>query len=144
MNWYLQAMNKYVVFSGRAQRAEYWVFFTVNLAIYIGAIFIDSRTGSVNKYLGLGPASGIFALIVLLPSAAVAVRRLHDTNRSAWWLLLTFIPILGPLSLFVIYCLEGTPGDNDYGPDPRLPAPEPAAASPVQEPPSPPAEQQNG
>ena len=144
MNLYLEALSKYAVFSGRARRAEYWVFFTVNLVIYIGAIFVDSNTGSVNKYLGLGPVSGIYALLVLLPSAAVAVRRLHDTNRSAWWLLLTFIPILGPLALFVIYCLEGTPGDNDYGPAPVPPAVEMTQPPAAQEPPPPPAEQQNG
>jgi uncharacterized membrane protein YhaH (DUF805 family) len=144
MNLYLEALSKYAVFSGRARRAEYWVFFTVNLVIYIGAIFMDSRTGSVNKFLGLGPVSGIFALIVLLPSAAVAVRRLHDTNRSAWWLLLTFIPIVGPLALFVLYCLEGTPGENDYGSAPGLPAPELTEAPAAQEPPPPPVDPQNG
>jgi uncharacterized membrane protein YhaH (DUF805 family) len=135
MHWYFEALRKYAVFSGRSLRAEYWVFFVVNFVVYLAALFLDIMAGTFSKEMSLGLASGVYALFVLLPSIAVSFRRLHDTNRSAWWLLLAIIPILGPLALFVIYCLEGTPGDNKYGADPSAEDIEPPA---LPEPPAPP------
>lgn len=119
MHWYFEALRKYVVFTGRSRRAEYWVFFGINLVVYLAAAYLDRMAGTFNKEFGMGLASGVYAAFVLLPSVSVSVRRLHDTNRSGWWLLLAIVPIIGPLSLLVIYCLEGTPGGNDYGGDPR-------------------------
>lgn len=142
MHWYFDALRKYAAFTGRSRRAEYWVFFVINFVVYLAAAFLDVMAGTFSKEMGVGLASGVYALFVLLPSVSVSVRRLHDTNRSAWWLLLGFVPIIGPLVLFVIYCLEGTPGDNDYGGDPKAEAAEPPAQP---EPPAPPpAEPQNG
>ncbi|OGR78340.1 MAG: hypothetical protein A2X32_02270 [Elusimicrobia bacterium GWC2_64_44] len=136
MDWYLAALKKYAEFSGRARRKEYWLFFLFNLLAVLGLSFVDVVSGLYSKALGAGLFGGAYSLLVLLPSIAVSVRRLHDTGRSAWWLLLALVPMLGPLALIVIYCLDGTPGENKYGADPKAAAPE-APAYPV--PPPPPA-----
>jgi uncharacterized membrane protein YhaH (DUF805 family) len=68
---------------------------------------------------GAGPLSLVFALAIILPVLALGVRRLHDTNRSGWWVLLGFIPIIGSIVLFVFYVVDSTPGDNQYGPNPK-------------------------
>ncbi len=125
MNWYLAVLKKYVVFEGRARRKEYWIFFLVNLiATFILAV-IDGATGTFDAEAGLGLLGTIYALAVLLPSLAVAVRRLHDTDRSGWWLLLIFLPIIGFIVLLVFMVLQGTPGHNRFGEDP-LTLPDPA------------------
>ena len=105
MEWYLGPLKKYAVFSGRASRKEYWLFALWNLPIMFVLLMI-----AIELY-------GLYYLGVLVPYLAVGVRRLHDTNRSGWWLLLAIVPLAG-LALLVCFCLEGTDGDNDYGPDP--------------------------
>jgi uncharacterized membrane protein YhaH (DUF805 family) len=75
--------------------------------------------GSFYAANSLGLLSGLYTLAVLLPSIAVTVRRLHDTDRSGWWILLGFIPIIGGIILLVFYVLEGTRGPNRFGPDPK-------------------------
>lgn len=136
MDHYVNAFKKYLEFSGRARRAEYWSFFIVNMVATFALTLMDVIGGTFSKTLGIGLFAGVFSLFILLPSIAVGVRRLHDTNRSAWWLLLALVPLVGPLALIVIYCLDGTPGENEYGADPKATAPE-APAYPV--PPPPPA-----
>jgi uncharacterized membrane protein YhaH (DUF805 family) len=124
MNWYLGPLLKYTEFSGRARRKEYWLFFVLNMLVVLGLSVIDVVAGLFSKRLGLGLFGGVYSLLVLLPSIALSVRRLHDTERSAWWLLLFAVPLLGPLVLIVFYCLEGTRGDNAYGADPKAMFPE--------------------
>ena len=130
MNWYVKALKQYVDFSGRARRREYWMFVLVNLVIVIVLSLIDTLlgTGGFRATAGggsfyaansLGLLSGLYTLAVLLPSIAVTVRRLHDTDRSGWWILLGFIPIVGGIILLVFYVLEGTRGPNRFGPDPK-------------------------
>jgi len=136
MDWYFAVLKNYAGFSGRARRKEYWLFFLFNLVVVLGLSFVDVISGLYSKELGAGLFGGAYSLLVLVPSVAVSVRRLHDTNRSAWWLLLAVVPLVGPLALIVIYCLDGTPGGNDYGPDPKAPAPEAPA---YMAPPPPPA-----
>ena len=85
---------------------------------------LAQSTGSVLSDLsdpnsGTGPLYLIYTLAFLLPSIAVAIRRLHDTGRTGWWLLLAFIPIIGAIVLIVFYCLDSQPGDNEYGPNPK-------------------------
>jgi uncharacterized membrane protein YhaH (DUF805 family) len=121
MNWYLGVLKKYAEFNGRARRKEYWMFFLFNLLISIGLSIIDTMTGAVNQW-GLGLLSGLYGLAVLVPSIAVAVRRLHDTDRSGWWLLISLIPLIGVIVLLVFLLLDGTPGDNKYGPSPKAAA----------------------
>lgn len=113
MNWYLEVLKKYVTFSGRARRTEYWMFVLFSV---IASIILQVLDG----VLGLTPMlAGIYSLAVLLPTLAVAIRRLHDTNRSGWWLLLAFIPLIGIIALIVFFCLEGEKNDNRFGLDPK-------------------------
>lgn len=119
MNWYLGVLKKYVDFSGRARRKEYWMFVWFNILVSIVLGAVDYATGMVNTESGLGALSGLYSLAVLLPSIAVAVRRLHDTSRSGWWLLIGFVPLIGALVLLVFMVLDGTPGSNEHGPNPK-------------------------
>ena len=112
MNWYLSVLKNYVGFSGRARRQEFWMFVLFNFIIEIVLGIIDTAIGS--SILG-----GLYALAVLLPTLAVAVRRLHDTDRSGWWILIGIIPIIGWIILIVFYAQEGQPGENKHGANPK-------------------------
>lgn len=119
MNWFLAALGKYADLYGRAQRAEYWYFVLFYLLIYLGLMIVDGLTGTFSESMGLGLTSGLFTLAMLLPSIAVGVRRLHDTDRSGWWLLLGIIPLIGAIVLLVFAVQDGTPGVNRYGANPK-------------------------
>jgi uncharacterized membrane protein YhaH (DUF805 family) len=106
-------LNKYATFSGRAQRSEYWYFFLLMIIVNIVASVLDSAIFGDIPVLYL-----IATLALLVPSIAAAVRRLHDTDRSGWWLLLGFIPVVGDIVLIVFFCQRGTVGSNQFGPDP--------------------------
>ena len=89
MNWYLEVLKKYAVFSGRATRAEYWYFTLFNiLALFVLAI-VDGVIGSFNAEAGIGLLGGIYSLAVLIPNIAVSVRRLHDTESK--WLVVAYL-----------------------------------------------------
>lgn len=113
-----RGLSNYATFSGRAARPEYWWWF---LAVVLGSLVFSLIDGAV---FGSAEADGapvqvfgpIFAVAILLPTLAVGARRLHDTDRSAWWLLLGLVPVLGTLVLLVFYVLPGTPGENRFGP----------------------------
>ena len=119
MNWYLKVLKNYTGFEGRARRKEYWMFFLINIIISIVLVIIDSKTGLLNQEVGYGLFSGIYTLGVLLPSIAVSMRRLHDTGRSGWWLLISFIPLIGIIVLFVFMVLDSHGEDNQYGSNPK-------------------------
>ena len=119
MNWFLVVLKKYATFSGRAQRAEYWYFLLFSTLIVIALSVIEGMTGSYNEDTGWGLLSGLYSLAVLLPSIAVGARRLHDTSRTGWWLLIGLIPVIGTIVLIVFFVLDSTPGDNAYGPNPK-------------------------
>ena len=119
MNWYLGVLKKYVVFEGRARRKEYWFFVLFNVLISMGLAIIDRLTGTVDPETGLGVLSGLYALGVMLPGMAVSVRRLHDTGRCGWWLLITLIPVLGALIFLYFLVLDGDAESNEYGPSPK-------------------------
>jgi uncharacterized membrane protein YhaH (DUF805 family) len=118
MQWYTDVIKKYVVFSGRARRKEFWMFVLFNVIISIILGFIDRLIGT-DYGRGNGVLGTIYSLAVLLPSLGVTWRRLHDTNRSGWWILIGLIPIIGWIVLLVFYIQEGNAGDNQYGPDPK-------------------------
>ena len=120
MNWYLEVLKKYAVFSGRARRSEYWFFVLFNVIISVILAVIDGVTGSFNPELGIGLLSGIYTLAVILPSLAVSFRRLHDTNRSGWWLLLLLVPLIGPIVIIVFMATDTSPEENQYGVNPKL------------------------
>lgn len=119
MSWYLKVLKNYVGFSGRARRKEFWMFTLVNVIIALVLGFVDGMLGTFDPETGLGLLGGIYTLGILLPSIAVTTRRLHDTDRSGWWQLLYFIPIIGVLVVLVFTLMDGTPGDNRFGPDPK-------------------------
>ena len=111
MSWFLVALKKYAVSSGRARRKEYWYFalFYVAICVLLGIVSGDRRDDTV---------AGVLALAMCLPSLAVTVRRLHDTDRSGWWILIGFIPAIGGLVLLVFALLPSNPGHNQYGSNP--------------------------
>ena len=110
MKWYLKVLKNYAVFGGRASRTEYWMFilfqglFGILLGFIIG--ILSAVRGTEQSVL-----VNIYSLATLIPSIAVAWRRMHDTNRSGWW---SIVPIVG----FIFALSKGTKGDNNFGPDP--------------------------
>ena len=170
MEWMLLPLKRYAEFSGRSRRKEYWMWFLFVIIVFIVLSLIDSalglggRTtadstsgpGSVGYSAGVhgGILTGLFSLAILIPNIAVAVRRLHDTNRSGWWILMPALPyilgfiltmvgamsasvalamagggliIVGAICAIVVlvwYCLPGTKGPNSYGDDPMGHTPE--------------------
>jgi len=119
MNWFLGALGKFATFSGRSRRKEYWYFTLVYLIIEVVLAVIDMATGLFSQSTGIGVLSGIFALAMILPSLSVSVRRLHDTGRSGWWLLIGLIPLLGAIVLLVFMILDSEPGSNRFGDNPK-------------------------
>ncbi len=132
MELMLQPIRKYADFSGRARRKEFWLFALLMFLIEIAFMGLLSAVGGSPMMLvdpAVAPATGaggtvlmIYGLVLLallIPSVAVAIRRLHDTNRRGWWILIGLIPLIGQLVLFVFYLLDGTPGPNRFGPDPK-------------------------
>ena len=104
---------RYTDFSGRSSRSEYWWAF---LAIMIGYLIFGLLSGLLGETVG-SIIIGIALLAILLPSIAIAIRRLHDTDRSGWWYLLSLVPLVSLVLLF-FYCQKGTDGPNRFGPDP--------------------------
>lgn len=111
-------VEKYADFSGRAPRAEYWWFFLGEMIVLVLAMIVDSILGTDIGGTGYGLFYFAVWLALFIPALAVGVRRLHDTDRSGWWLLIVLIPLIGAIVLLVFLVSEGTPGENDYGPDP--------------------------
>ncbi|MDP3838185.1 MAG: DUF805 domain-containing protein [Methylococcales bacterium] len=119
MNWYLGVLKKYTVFSGRAQRAEYWYFVLFNMLVGVGLALIDQATGTLDAETGVGLLGGLYSLAILLPSLGVSVRRLHDTDRSGWWLFILLIPVIGVIALLVFFVQDSKAGTNEYGDNPK-------------------------
>jgi uncharacterized membrane protein YhaH (DUF805 family) len=117
MNWYLEVLKKYAEFTGRARRTEYWMFFLINLIIAVILVVVEMAV-----FAGPGVLYGIYMLAILLPALGVTVRRLHDTGRTGWWVLVWLIPIVGPIVILVFMVLDSQPGDNEYGPNPKTAA----------------------
>jgi len=116
MNWYIEVLKKYAVFSGRAGRSEYWYFVLFNIIISFAIAFFEMLIGSGG---GMGLLGTLYALAVFLPGLAVSVRRLHDTGRSGWWLLVGIIPIIGFVVLIIFMVEDSHPGTNLYGTSPK-------------------------
>ncbi len=130
MNWYLQALKKYTVFTGRARRKEYWFFVLFNILISAALSIVDYFTGTYSSSYGTGLLGALYAIAVLLPAIAVTIRRLHDTGRSGWWILIALVPVVGGIVLLIFMVLDGQPGDNEYGPSPKA-EPTPGIAVPT-------------
>ncbi|XTZ38943.1 DUF805 domain-containing protein [Salmonella enterica] len=119
MDWYLKVLRNYALFKGRAHRREFWMFTLVNFILSSVLMVVDNILGWQHG-TGFGALNLIYTLLVLLPSLAVQVRRLHDTNRSGRWLVLLIIPLFGWLALLALYSQRGTPEENRFGPPPKL------------------------
>ncbi|HIW62363.1 MAG TPA: DUF805 domain-containing protein [Candidatus Stackebrandtia excrementipullorum] len=113
MNWYLAVLKNYIGFSGRARRTEYWMYTLINTLILFLLMTIGT-IGGLNDMPFLSMIYPIYAFAVLLPSLAVAVRRLHDTGKSGWSLLLGLIPLAGPIIL-IVFMVTGSDDANEYG-----------------------------
>jgi uncharacterized membrane protein YhaH (DUF805 family) len=122
MDWFLKALKNYTAFSGRAQRSEYWYFALFYLLIFIGLAIVDAITGTFSESAGVGLLTGLFALAMLIPSLSVTIRRLHDTDRSGWWLLIGIVPLVGGIVLIVFCAQDGTPAENRFGANPKAAA----------------------
>jgi uncharacterized membrane protein YhaH (DUF805 family) len=118
MEWATLPLQKYADFTGRSRRKEYWSFFLLYLAVMIVASIIDAMLGFGSLLFLYGPLATLAVLALIVPSLAVGARRLHDTGRSGWWLLIAFVPLIGGIVLLVFFATEGMRGDNLYGPDP--------------------------
>lgn len=121
MNWYLSVLRKYAVFSGRARRREYWYYTLIHMTAVVTAMCLDAV---VSVLAGYDSRYGIFSicygLATFIPSIAVAVRRLHDTGYTGWLIFLGVIPILGAIALLFFLSRDSEPGDNEYGPNPKI------------------------
>lgn len=107
MKWYLEVLKKYAVFQGRARRSEYWYFVLFNLIVAIILSVIGIYMGSQLIY-------DVYSLAVLVPSIAVSIRRMHDVDKSGWFILI-------PIYNLILCCTDGTEGPNRYGSDPKRP-----------------------
>jgi uncharacterized membrane protein YhaH (DUF805 family) len=123
VQWMVTPLGKYVDFGGRARRKEYW-WYTLFTALLVTATLLGDMAiigiEAVAEY-GSGPLTGLLALALFLPSLGVTIRRLHDHDRSGWWVLLALLPIVGALVLLYWYATRGTIGPNRYGADPVTP-----------------------
>lgn len=119
VSYYIAVLKKYAVFKGRARRKEYWMYTLFNLIFGIVAMLIDNLLGITIDYMYYGFIYVLYTLAMFLPSLAVTVRRLHDINKSGGWFFIIFIPIVGAIWLLVLMCIDGTPGDNRFGPNPK-------------------------
>ncbi|WP_166212773.1 DUF805 domain-containing protein [Cognatiluteimonas telluris] len=119
MEWYLKVLKNYAVFQGRARRKEYWMYTLFNVLVLVVLSILDRVLGLASETYGIGPLYVLYALAVLIPGLAVGVRRLHDIDKSGWWMLIAFIPLIGGIVLLVFAVMEGTSGSNRFGPDPK-------------------------
>jgi uncharacterized membrane protein YhaH (DUF805 family) len=113
VEWYIRVLKNYVGFEGRARRKEYWMFvlFSIIVSIVLSIIQSILRLEAV--------LTSLYSLAVLLPSLAVGARRLHDTGRSGWWLLISLIPLIGSIILIVFMCQDSESNANRFGPNPK-------------------------
>ena len=127
MNYYLNVLKSYAIFSGRARRSECWYFVLFNIIFAFVAIMLDKALGtSFTIQTAAGPINLfygyvyiIYNLFILLPAIAVLVRRLHDVGKSGWFVLITLIPIVGSIWILVLLCTDSVPGKNQYGLNPK-------------------------
>jgi uncharacterized membrane protein YhaH (DUF805 family) len=122
MDVMFQPYRKYADFEGRARRLEYWLFhlmFAIVYCVVAAAMVVAHQSQQPALEVVAGLALVVFALGSVIPSIALNFRRLHDIDKSAWWILIGLIPVLGVVVLLIFHLMDGTPGPNKYGPDPK-------------------------
>ncbi|UWZ83410.1 DUF805 domain-containing protein [Occallatibacter riparius] len=116
MDWYMLVWRRFAEFNGRSRRSEYWMFALFNCIIFFALCVAAVALGKAGViFWGV---CALYWLAAIIPTIAVGVRRLHDIGMNGLWLLLAFVP-LGNLVLLVFFCLDSTPGPNQYGPNPK-------------------------
>jgi len=118
MRYYLEAIWKYASFTGRAARRAFWWFMLLHLSIIVALTAFEVWRGHPPDPMNPSLVLSAYQLFILLPLLALTVRRLHDTNRSGWWILLNLVPVIGQLLLLWFMLISGDRRDNRYGPDP--------------------------
>ncbi|HMQ92720.1 MAG TPA: DUF805 domain-containing protein [Amaricoccus sp.] len=108
-------LSNYVTFSGRAPRSEFWWWTLAVLIAVLVAGLLDGLLFGAPEGESVRPISGLLGLAILLPNLAVTVRRLHDTDRTGWWVLLGLVPVIGLLVLLWFYVQKGSEGANRFG-----------------------------
>ena len=134
MSILLQPYKRFFEFSGRSRRKEYWLYILVFYVMMFVLAFVDAALGlggtsqtaldttegfSASASAEGGVLTAIWAIGNIIPLLACGIRRLHDTDRSGWWILISLIPLIGTIWLIVLMCLDGTSGRNRFGPDPK-------------------------
>ena len=114
--WKTVVLERYATFEGRARRAEFWWFWLANVIVFVVLAILAAAVSNIIWVL-----YALYGLAMIIPSIAVAIRRLHDTGKTGWLLLLGFVPIVGPIVLLVFYLLDSTPGTNQYGTSEKYP-----------------------
>ena len=118
MEWYIKVLKQFSDFETRARRKEYWMFTLFSVIISSILTLIDNNLGTaVNT--GSGLLSGIYSLIILVPTLAVGVRRLHDVGKSGWMLLVALIPLIGVIWLLILFCKDSQLEENKWGTNPK-------------------------
>ena len=119
MNWYLKVLKQYGDFNGRARRKEYWMFALFNIIFVIVAGILDNILGITIEGVG-GLLYVLYSLAVFIPALAVITRRLHDVGKSGWMILISLIPLIGAIWLFVLLVTDSNSGENQYGLNPKV------------------------
>lgn len=115
VQWYLKVLKNYVGFRGRARRKEYWMFFLIHVIVFCVLAFLGEVVSKT--FLSI---AGMYVIAMTLPMLAVRARRLHDTGKTGWLQLLSFIPIIGRIVLLIFFCQNSQEDDNKYGPNPKF------------------------
>lgn len=130
MEWMILPLKRYAQFGGRSRRREFWMWVLFNLVVaavlatidtligFGGTSAVTSPYGASYSWYSNGPLSLIWTIATFVPNLSVSVRRLHDIDKSGWWLLILLVPLVGFIVLIVFQCIEGTRGPNRFGPDP--------------------------
>ena len=119
MNIYFTVLKKFAEFSGRSRMSEFWNFTLINFIFTALAMLSDYMFGLILTPMPFGPIFIIYTFLVFLPSLAVLIRRMHDVDKSAWFVLLLFIPLIGTVWLLALCITEGNAKKNEYGPNPK-------------------------
>ena len=126
MKWFIKAFRQYADFSGRASRQEFWMFVLFNLLFAMAWAFVAGLLTGLfggsfdqeSRLIFMYKLIAIYYAVTAVPAMAVGVRRLHDTGRSGWWMLIGLVPLVGGIWLIVLMCSDDNPGDNRYGSPP--------------------------
>ncbi|MBN8202994.1 MULTISPECIES: DUF805 domain-containing protein [Bacillaceae] len=118
MNAFIKVLKESFNFSGRSRRKDYWMFILFTFVISIILTVIEMALGlEITEDIGI--LTTLFSVIMIIPSLSVTVRRLHDTGKSGWWILISLIPLIGGIIILIFTLMDSEPGSNKYGPNPK-------------------------